>query len=114
MNMPFGKFKGVDLEDCPLSYLSWLTENIELREPLSSEVRRELAARFDVVPRTSSGVVVKPEDVVLVRQIVDAGYRSVASRLHPDVGGPPGEMQRLNQVVGSLRNQLRQLAGGGR
>lgn len=46
MKLEFGKFKGYDLEDVPLHYLEWLTENHD-----DDEVRKaaedEIACRRD-------------------------------------------------------------------
>lgn len=38
--MPFGKYRGVDVEDLPDHYLAWLL-SIELRPALRDAVRRE-------------------------------------------------------------------------
>lgn len=38
MIMPFGKFKGEDIEDLPLEYLYWLQDNCELYDDLEWEV----------------------------------------------------------------------------
>lgn len=38
MEMPFGKYKGIDMEEVPNSYIIWLHENTELREPLKSYI----------------------------------------------------------------------------
>lgn len=45
MLMPFGKYRGVPLDDIRTSYLVWLVENVDLREPLAGAVRGELYAR---------------------------------------------------------------------
>lgn len=29
MKMPFGKFKGTDIEDLPSDYLKWMAENVD-------------------------------------------------------------------------------------
>ena len=42
MKMPFGKHKGKPLVEVPKSYLRWLKENCELREPLATAVDDEL------------------------------------------------------------------------
>lgn len=113
MRMPFGKFKGVALEDCPLDYLFWLSENIDLREPLCTAVHRQIEIRAtsrEPLAYSQRGISVNPEDARLVKQIVDAGYRTIAARIHPDVGGSTVEMQRLNTIVSSLRSQLADLA----
>jgi uncharacterized protein (DUF3820 family) len=38
MKLPFGKHRGTTLEAVPLGYLSWLWQNVELREPLLTAV----------------------------------------------------------------------------
>lgn len=113
MRMPFGKFKGLALEECPLEYLFWLSENIELREPLCGAVHRQIEARAtspEPLAHPQRGISVNREDAALVKQIVDAGYRSIATRIHPDAGGSTADMQRLNAIVSSLRSQLADLA----
>jgi hypothetical protein len=42
----------------------------------------------------------------LAEQLVDAGYRALATRLHPDRGGSKDAMTRLNRV----RDELKQIA----
>jgi hypothetical protein len=42
----------------------------------------------------------------LALQLIDIGYRALATKLHPDKGGSPDAMGRLNQV----RDQLKRLA----
>jgi hypothetical protein len=39
----------------------------------------------------------------LTRQLIDAGYKTLATKLHPDAGGSHEAMTRLNQ----LRNQMK-------
>ena len=50
--MMFGKYKGEEIGDLPENYLRWLWKNIELREPLLSEIREILypAKREMVAP----------------------------------------------------------------
>ena len=45
MRMPFGKYKGQDINALPDEYLLWLLENIELRDPLLSAVEAEVDER---------------------------------------------------------------------
>lgn len=42
----------------------------------------------------------------LAEELVDIGYRALATRLHPDRGGSKGAMTRLNRV----RDELKQMA----
>ena len=45
MLMPSGKHRGRELEELPDTYLLWLAENVELREPLLSAVWMEFKER---------------------------------------------------------------------
>jgi uncharacterized protein (DUF3820 family) len=45
MRMPFGKYKGQDLDALPDEYLLWVIANIPLREPLGSAITEEMALR---------------------------------------------------------------------
>jgi hypothetical protein len=42
--------------------------------------------------------------------VVNSGYKAAAKLYHPDVGGDPQEMTRLNALLESLRTQLDGLA----
>lgn len=54
MNLPFGKFKDRSLSVVPLDYLTWLFQNVTMREPLNSEVILELDRRKFFYPTTVS------------------------------------------------------------
>jgi hypothetical protein len=41
----------------------------------------------------------------LTKQVFDAGYKALATKLHPDKGGSPEEMTRLNRVRDQLRTR---------
>ena len=57
MKMPFGKYKGQDMEDLPDSYLLWLAENIESGAVLE-EAENQLKLREGVgVVRPARGSV---------------------------------------------------------
>jgi uncharacterized protein (DUF3820 family) len=43
--MPFGKYKGHDLDALPDDYLLWVLANIPLRDPLGSAITEEMALR---------------------------------------------------------------------
>ena len=45
MLMPFGKYKGHDLDELPDDYLLWVLANIPLRNPLGSAITEEMALR---------------------------------------------------------------------
>jgi hypothetical protein len=40
------------------------------------------------------------------QRVINAGYRALAAKLHPDAGGSPEEMTRLNQVRDRLKGAL--------
>lgn len=45
MLMPFGKFKGTELEALPANYVVWLSQLEDLRDPLRRAVVEELGRR---------------------------------------------------------------------
>lgn len=47
----------------------------------------------------------KAEDA-LVKQIIDAGYKAMARKCHPDTGGSTAAMQQLNELHEGLRQYL--------
>ena len=110
MIMPFGKFRGWGLEDLPRDYLLWLKSRPNLREPLRGcvtfEWARGLAELREPDWRDADALHIEPSERELFRQVVDAGYRQLALRFHPDVGGRAADMRRLNALVEGLREQL--------
>jgi hypothetical protein len=102
--MPFGKFKGVLLEDLPDPYLAWLAGLDDLREPLSTAVADEYRDRFGEDTAVPAGVRDAGD------AIVSAGYRVLAARHHPDHGGQTAAMQDVNAAAAWLRRQLRSLS----
>ena len=118
MRMPFGRYKGTDLRALPEEYLRWLNSLPELREPLQSAVRTELDNRVwaDRFRRRgeAQGAQAHPPlagrpqvDRQTAQAIIDTGYRSLAAKAHPDVGGDPADMVRLNVARDWLRGFLR-------
>ena len=92
MKIPFGKFKGKELsaiEDD--AYLEWLLEIA--KEPLRTQINRELLAR----KRLDRG------QLPMAQALLESGYRAMAKKLHPDVGGSTKDMQLLNAVMDKLR-----------
>jgi hypothetical protein len=45
------------------------------------------------------------QEAALKQQVIDAGYRSMAAKLHPDIGGSHDAMIRLNQVRDALKQR---------
>jgi Putative quorum-sensing-regulated virulence factor len=104
MRMPFGKYRGVAVEELPLDYLRWLRENIALREPLLSSVNEALAGKAEDRPLGSSGVPVELKPVV--SDLIATGYRALALKVHPDCGGNHEDMTKLNRACEWLRSVL--------
>jgi len=112
MTMPFGVHKGLPLEDLPDSYIEWLS-GIDLRSPLSGAVQKEARRRrsncADQVDSNHNRFLtlhMQPADAPFFREIIDAGYRVLARKVHPDTGGSAAQMQSLNSLVSSLRQQV--------
>jgi hypothetical protein len=109
--MRFGKFAGVPVTDLPTHYLNWLQALPNLREPLRSCVRFEWQRRLYQEPQEPvrvdrDAIRVAPEHRELFGELVTAGYRATAQRLHPDHGGSTEGMRELNELMAALREQL--------
>jgi hypothetical protein len=116
MTMPFGKYKGTEIAELPSDYLLWMLALDDLREPLRSAVLREAVRRNEEVPIALKHNVVainlKPEELQLARRLFDAGYKTLARALHPDLGGDVQQMQDLNLFAENVRQQFVTLEGG--
>jgi len=99
--MPFGKYRGEEIQDLPDNYLYWLM-TIDLHGGLKVAVERELDRR-----ENPDGFVYNPElsDELhpFVESIIESGYRSLAMNHHPDCGGNTEDMQLLNRARQWLR-----------
>ena len=45
MKLPFGKFKGTEIEECPSSYLDWLAVNCDWNDKVQQEADDEYQHR---------------------------------------------------------------------
>jgi hypothetical protein len=111
--MPFGRYRGWLLSELPEDYLAWLRARPNLREPLRSccdlewERRMHAAGRPSPARDETGAVRVEPEDFAMFRELVQAGFRQMALRFHPDHGGRAEDMRALNLLMEKLREQLR-------
>lgn len=114
MRMPWGKFRDEALEDVPASYLCWCIESAEnLRPALRDAIETELGRRFCKRSHGSSarpGPTMMPPATGVVAELIEAGFRALAKKHHPDVGGTHQGMLQ----VGQARDYLMQRASRGR
>jgi hypothetical protein len=99
MKMPFGRYRGLPLESVPGPYFEWLRTR-PLYWPLNEAVESE-AKRREIVcsPR------IAPE--AMAKEIVQAGFRSLIKKYHPDVGGKHEQMVELTAAREFLEEVLR-------
>jgi hypothetical protein len=57
-------------------------------------------------PVSATATSLDDEDRALLAELVRAGYRALSLKYHPDVGGDPETMLRLNRLVAMLRERL--------
>jgi hypothetical protein len=103
----FGKFRGYPVHTVPTDYLTWASTIA--REPLRTAIRLELGRRADHADVRRAGPPGLPEELrAAVREITRSGFRAVALRGHPDVGGSTEAMRRAIQA----RDWLEALTNG--
>lgn len=104
--MPFGKHKGLLLSELPDGYLGWLFEQADLNGWLASAVEQEYWRRFpppeDPV-KWASVEALPPVIRSVCSKIVEAGYRQLALKNHPDRGGDEAAMKAINNAADFLR-----------
>ena len=105
MFMPWGKYRGCELDEVPSSYLCWILEEAERVSPgLRHAIAMELGERYGderVVTREVPRLVA-PGLRAAAHELVQAGYRALAKRQHPDTGGSHDGMLRLTAVRAAL------------
>lgn len=94
MFLNFGKYRGHDLSEIPLSYLAWIFETLDGKPELIEAARQEIRRRV-------SGYEPDPEplDAERLRRI----YRTLAIEHHPDHGGDNGIMAGINLLYEAIR-----------
>ena len=118
VRIPFGKHRGTLISDLPDEYIVWLYENADLYGLLELAVDAEFRDRFgpaeDDDPPPAQPVVLVEKlhlDPVLrsvCAKLIEVGYRQLALKNHPDVGGDHRAMQAVNQAVAVLRSAVGQ------
>lgn len=92
----FGKYRGQLWAEVPLDYIGWL-----LRQPGLPSYRQE-AARMECKRRARCPAIPSAQ------AIISAGYRVLAAKVHPDMGGTNEAMRNLNLAA----EWLRKVVGG--
>lgn len=95
MTMPFGKYKGDEIEDLPSSYLCFLIDDCELKGNLRKEVLDELGYRYGNDQVVENKVYVNNKDVKTI-------YRELSLKHHPDKGGSHEAMIAINEFYERL------------
>jgi hypothetical protein len=103
MRLWFGKYKGCLIQEVPDDgYLVWMADAMS-SPTLRAAAQRELDRRMTPPPRQQPAVKLDATDV-LTRELVEAGFRTLARRWHPDMtGGDLEKMQKLNLLMEKLR-----------
>jgi hypothetical protein len=99
--MPWGKYAGELLEDIPAGYLAWIYEASSAPPDLRDAVREELGRRLSISRR--------PCRCAAPAQLaanVEAWFRSLAKRFHPDRGGSDRDMVVCNEAHEMLKEAL--------
>jgi len=104
--MPFGKYQGQPLEALDDQYLFWVASLEHLRDPLLTYIQAEINRRLAAQTGNGDLTFSIPERVVLER-LITSGYRALARRAHPDVGGDHAAMVAVNTVYARLRLLLK-------
>jgi uncharacterized protein (DUF3820 family) len=125
--MPFGKYKGVPVENLPDDYLCWLVQAVQLRGALRIAVFQQLGLDInfyehleakiaqlevtnqqlrDEVGRMTRSDSTQSAHDSLSAAALDKIYRHFALKYHPDRGGDGMFMQVINEVFDQLRRGL--------
>ena len=110
MILQFGKYRGYHVTTVPTSYLRWLEgvkqEELDgLQDEMDSRglstTRAARAARTAQAVRRAMQVAPTTQTF---KEIVEAGYRSLAMKYHPDRGGSTEKMRDLNLEIARWRS----------
>lgn len=89
--LQFGKYKGDDIKTVPDDYLQWLISSSEATIKLAKDELERREACEDA-------------DLPTIAQLIKAGYRELAKKNHPDVGGSTEKMKEVNAAKSRLED----------
>lgn len=109
--LPWGKFRGVPLDQVPRQYLFWCHDNAERLSPhLKAAIAEELGFGQEAPPYRPPPPPPPPSaPAELVRAAVARWLREATLRWHPDKGGDVRVMAALNDLRERLEGTLRTL-----
>ena len=99
MHMPFGKHRGVPLEQVPEAYLLWLLDNCR---QLSPTLREAIQQQLELRPRERAAVPAERAE------ILRDWFSQMTLDFHPDHGGSNEAMRVVWQGYACLRKLLEQ------
>jgi hypothetical protein len=112
IRMPFGKHKGIVLENLPVDYLDWVLGWMDSEDSgwMSYSRKRLFDAMEDEWDRRQSGT--RPKEVAkskmsaaarsLKSEFIKSGYRAMSLKYHPDKGGTSEQMIALKELKEAL------------
>lgn len=93
MILQFGKYKGRDVRDVPEDYLRWI---IDHQQKTLNDYQAEIIRRQSLLDARLSWA----------ERLVQAGYRSLALKYHPDRGGDNESMQQVIAAQEKLKELI--------
>jgi hypothetical protein len=96
MTLSFGKHAGKEISDVPRDYLEWMV----------SKCKTDLATYQGELDRRDSQEAATQTDL---ERLVQAGYRELAKKAHPDAGGSKESFLALQGAYEQLKVVLREL-----
>jgi hypothetical protein len=101
--MPFGKYKGNELEDIPDDHLVWVLDNVS---DMGMGLRRAIEACLGLAPTPQSAV---PDVAPKIRARIDDCYRQMCRRFHPDHGGTNDQQIVVNECFDAIRKAINEV-----
>ena len=90
MILKFGKYRGMPIEDVPTEYLEWM---LDTNQRMIATIEQELDRRK----------LSEEAELSWIEKVIRSGYRELAKKHHPDVGGSEDEMRQVVAAVEYLR-----------
>jgi hypothetical protein len=101
MIMPFGKHKGMPIDQVPTSYLKWVYDQSEYASP---QLRQEIAAVLKISQQPPFAIASN-----MAVEVVKRWYRRSSLKYHPDHGGSNDKQIVANECYEVLMKELQQL-----